>query len=180
MAEEAGEKKKEGGKLKSLGAIKSFALYGVAMVAMTAVAFFLVTRLAGQNVGPRPMGQTSNTEGQPDNVDDSEDDNGDEDAVGPEYDFEDLVVNPHGTGGTRFVKIRIIAVLSSSSVAGKIDARRSQLTHKLVVIIKSKTIEEMDGAEGAEALQKDIKEGLNSVLGKGKVKQVYFVEFTIQ
>jgi len=147
---------------------------------MTAVAFFLVTRLAGQSVAPAPAGQSSTVESQPDNIDDGEEDTYGDDFKGPEYDFEDLVVNPQGTNGTRFLKVRIIAVVRSSGVGREMESRNTQLKHLLISIIKSKTVEEIDTPEGIEVLREDIKTGLNSILGRGKVRQIYFTDFVLQ
>ena len=178
--ESGGEKKIEGSGAKSSGVIKGIALYGVAMVFMTAVAFFLVTKLSNQSTATTPTRQSSKAERPSDNADDYEEEDYNDDFIGPEYDFEDLVVNPQGTNGTRFLKVRIIAILRASSVNGEIDARKTQLKHQLISIINSKTVEDIDTPEGKEILQKDIVKGLNSILGRGKVRQVYFTDFVIQ
>ena len=155
-------------------------LYGATMVAMTAVAFFLVTKLVGQGAAPSPMGQASKAGRQADSVDDNNKGTYGGNVTGPEHDLGELIVNPRGTAGTRYLKLHIIAVLSSSSVGKKIESRNTQITHKLISTISSKTVDEIDSPEGIDTLQKDIVKGLNSILGEDKVRQVYFTDFVIQ
>jgi len=189
MAEESGEGKKESSeqkkdsKSKSSGVVKSVILYCAAMVLMTAVAFFL-TKLIGQSSVTIPTTastkHTSKGERPPDNGDDYEGEDGEDSFKGPEYDFGVLIVNPRDTFGTRYLKVTIKAIVASSSVAKEMESRTSQLVDNLISVMSSKSVEEIDSLEGKEMLKKDIKKGLNSILGNGKVKRIYFTEFVFQ
>ena len=61
-----------------------------------------------------------------------------------------------------------------------IETKSIQIKDRLISILSSKTLEEIDGLEAQENLRKQIKDAVDVVLNVEGVLQVYFTEFVVQ
>ncbi|MFN7904858.1 MAG: flagellar basal body-associated protein FliL [Pseudobdellovibrionaceae bacterium] len=57
------------------------------------------------------------------------------------------------------------------------DKRKSQVRDIIIILLSSKTYDEVSNREGKESLRNEIKEQLNSFLTTGEISAVYFTEF---
>ena len=63
----------------------------------------------------------------------------------------------------------------------KIEAKAIPIKDRLISILSSKTLEDIDGLEGQESLRVEIKNNIDSILKvENGVLQVYFSEFVVQ
>ncbi len=109
--------------------------------------------------------------------------------------IEDLVVNPAGTNGTRYLSASIgleyaKAIDSeksvkasgghSASLAGGMGNKEPILRDILIAILTSKNIEQLSSAEGKEALRAEIMEKINHEVAPDTVYKVYLVDYVLQ
>jgi flagellar FliL protein len=58
--------------------------------------------------------------------------------------------------------------------------RQPQLRDVVLLLLSSKTLEEIQGTEGKIILRRELVLRINQVLQKGKIRNLYFTEFVIQ
>ena len=91
-----------------------------------------------------------------------------------------IVVNLSGSNGRRYLKAKINLEAKDGDVKKIIEAKSIQIKDRLISIISSKTLEDIDGLEAQENLRKEIKDAVDVVLKVEGVLQVYFTEFVVQ
>jgi flagellar basal body-associated protein FliL len=91
-----------------------------------------------------------------------------------------IVVNLSGSNGRRYLKAKINLEAKDGDVKKTIEAKAIQIKDRLISIISSKTLEDIDGLEAQENLRKEIKDAVDVVLKVEGVLQVYFTEFVVQ
>jgi flagellar protein FliL len=110
--------------------------------------------------------------------------------------IENLIVNPAGTNGTRYLSTSIGLEVEKEVPAegekaegegegkGGDGGRMKQLTPVirdiLIAILSSRTLEELGSIEGKEAVRKEILEKVQLALGEIKLSRVYFVDYVLQ
>lgn len=99
---------------------------------------------------------------------------------GAVYIIEDLVVNPAGSGGTRYVCVSIGLESADLAVIEEIQTRDAQIKDHLIQVLGSKTVDELVNVESRERIRQDIKTRVEDVLPPGGLDAVYFVNFVLQ
>jgi len=97
------------------------------------------------------------------------------------YTIDSIIVNLFGTEARRYLKTTITLSLKNEDSRKEIEKHKLLLTDRLIVLLSSKKIEDIEGHEGKEELKREIGDEVNSLLGtKDAVNAVYFGEFIIQ
>lgn len=92
-----------------------------------------------------------------------------------------IIVNLSGSSGRRYLKTKINLEARDEDVKKKIEVRVIQIKDRLITILSSKTLEDIEGIEGQENLRREIKDTVDVLLkAEGGIMQVYFSEFVIQ
>jgi flagellar FliL protein len=97
--------------------------------------------------------------------------------VGKVIPLETFIVNLSGSKGRRIAKINMEIELKGEQVAVEIEKRKAQIRDIIIIILSSKTYDEVSTREGKDGLKNEIKDTLNAFLTKGKIINVYFTEF---
>ncbi|OQX91494.1 MAG: hypothetical protein B6D58_07810 [candidate division Zixibacteria bacterium 4484_95] len=107
------------------------------------------------------------------------------------YLLEDLIVNPAGTKGSRYLSVSI-GVEMAAEPKGKsgghgdgnesnpLNERKPQLRDALISILSAKTIMQLTTVEEKERIRQEILETFRRVLDPKPVYQIYFVDFVLQ
>jgi flagellar FliL protein len=91
-----------------------------------------------------------------------------------------FVVNVSGTTGTRFAKLGVCLDLSAPTVAERVKARNGAIRDAVIMLVTSKTDQDIMSAEGRLQLKDELLGRINSVLGDKTVKNIYFTEVVVQ
>ncbi|MCR4321245.1 MAG: flagellar basal body-associated FliL family protein [Candidatus Brocadiaceae bacterium] len=91
-----------------------------------------------------------------------------------------LIVNLSGSNGRRYLKAKINLEAKDGDVKKLIEAKSIQIKDRLISILSSKTLEDIDGLEAQENLRKETKDAVDVLLKVEGVLQVYFTEFVVQ
>lgn len=100
--------------------------------------------------------------------------------VGKVVPLETFIVNLAGSKGRKVAKVNMELELKDSegaNVADEIDKRKAQVRDIIIILLSSKTYEEVSNREGKDNLRNEIKDTINSFLTKGKITNVFFTEF---
>jgi len=103
-----------------------------------------------------------------------------EPEMGHMYSLETFIVNLAEGKGRRYLKVKMQLELSSEKVEQEADKRLPQFRDSLLVLLSSKTFQQVSSVEGKNKLRDEIVTRLNGFLTAGKVKEVYFTEFVVQ
>jgi flagellar FliL protein len=101
-------------------------------------------------------------------------------VVGKVVPLETFIVNLAGSKGRRVAKVNMELELQGETAAEEIDKRKAQIRDIIIIILSSKTHDEVSTREGKDNLRNEIKDTINSFLVKGKISNVFFTEFIYQ
>ena len=119
------------------------------------------------------------------------------------YLIEDVIVNPAGTRGSRYLSVSLGVEMNSAEEHGEegddgghggghgaapaateevspLDAKKPQLRDALINILSAKTIMELTSAEEKEKMRQEILAKFTEILEPEPVHQIYFVDFVLQ
>lgn len=103
------------------------------------------------------------------------------DFVGKVVPMETFMVNLAGSKGRRLAKVNMELELKENEAEGKvateIEQRKAQIRDIIIIILSSKSYEEVSSREGKDNLRTEIKDTINSFLTTGKISNVFFTEF---
>lgn len=97
--------------------------------------------------------------------------------IGRVVPLETFVVNLAESKGRKIAKVNIEIELKGDNVEEEIEKRKAQVRDIIIILLSSKTYDEVSTKEGKEALRTEIKEQLNAFLATGQISNVYFTEF---
>jgi len=101
----------------------------------------------------------------------------------PMLDLKPVNVNIAETKGTRILRVEAHLVLSEAKLLEELKDSTSMLVDRVITAASRKTLDELDGPEGHEALKRDIMSEINAAIKEkmaGSVIDVYFSEFIVQ
>jgi flagellar protein FliL len=96
------------------------------------------------------------------------------------YEMEIFVVNLNDPGGKRYLKTKISLEYTGAELTDELKLRQPQLRDVVLLLLSSKTLEEIQGTEGKIILRRELILRINQALQKGKIRNLYFTEFVIQ
>lgn len=96
--------------------------------------------------------------------------------IGKVVPLETFVVNLAGSKGRKVLKVNMELEIKGLDVIQEIDNRKAQIRDFIIIILSSKTFEEVSTKEGKDQLRNEIRDNVNTFLVKGKVSNVYFTE----
>jgi len=94
--------------------------------------------------------------------------------------MEDIIVNPSGTGGTRFLSVSIGFEVASEMTLKLFEKREPAIKDALITILGSKTLEQLSDAREKEITRYQIKKRIEQLLKTEEVMAVYFTDFILQ
>jgi flagellar FliL protein len=100
--------------------------------------------------------------------------------IGPIYPLDPFTVNLKSSGATRYLKCTINLEIDSPETQPELDKLKPAIRDIIIRILSSKTVPEISTAKGKEKLKEEIKKNINSILGTGEIRNVYFTAFVIQ
>lgn len=91
-----------------------------------------------------------------------------------------FVVNLADPSETTYLKITVNLEVESEVITAEIQTRTPQIRDAILMLLTSKTSEDVKNTGGKLALQDEMVSRVNNFLHTGKVKAVYFTEFVMQ
>jgi len=93
--------------------------------------------------------------------------------------IEDLVVNPNGSKGKRYLIISLYIYLEDKKLQDKLDAEKPAIKDGLISLLSQKTSDMLSDVSNRDSLRNEIKFTVENVL-QGKVLKVYITKFVMQ
>jgi len=102
------------------------------------------------------------------------------DGPGAMYAFENLVLNPAGTGGTRFLMVTAAFELRDAKVSDQMKAREVEVRDRILLILGGRTVEQLAEIGLREQVKEDLRSGVEAMFERGTIREVYLPQFVIQ
>ena len=96
------------------------------------------------------------------------------------YSLDTFIVNLADEGAKRYLRVTMKFEMSNDEMDKEIKKRLPQIQDKILMILPTKKVEELQKMEGKIALRNEIIADLNSILTMGEITNVFFTEFVIQ
>ncbi len=166
MAEEKAKEEKTGGKKSS---ILKLIIIGVAVLVLVGAGFVgwkLLTTAPDQSTEEATASADQNAET--------------EDALSKNYALDTFVVNLNDPGGKRYLKTNIELEYLPEAVGTELAHRLPQIRDLILLLLSSKSLEDIQTVDGKIALRRELIQRINQVLTSGKIRNLYFTQFVIQ
>ncbi len=100
----------------------------------------------------------------------------------PEFLFvvRDLIINPAGTGGLRYLLTSVGIEVTNEKAFAEIQSKEVIVNDILINVLSSKTLEELSDISKRKELRREIAKKVDEILTFGRVQNVYFSKFIIQ
>jgi flagellar FliL protein len=93
---------------------------------------------------------------------------------------ENLVLNPAGSNGTRFLMVSATFELKDGGIENQMKEHDAEVRDHILSVLGKKTVEELTDIAQREQIKKDVIESVGALFEKGAVKKVFFGQFVIQ
>ncbi len=94
--------------------------------------------------------------------------------------LDNLVLNPAGSGGSRFLLLTVAMETSSSNVNVDLQARDAEVRDIVLTALANKTVDQLTAIENREGIKTELINALAVRFGKGSLKRLYFPQFVVQ
>jgi flagellar protein FliL len=94
--------------------------------------------------------------------------------------LENLVLNPAGSGGSRFLLLSVGIETSGAGATSDLQARDSELRDIVLTALGSKTVDNLTDMSAREGIKTELQTAIGARFGKGVVKRLYFPQFVVQ
>jgi flagellar FliL protein len=91
-----------------------------------------------------------------------------------------VTANLQPVNNTQFLTAKIEVEVTNQKAAQELISKKQLLNDAIIRIISSKTSNDISSVEGKTRLKEQIASGLSTYIKSGKIKYVYFSEYTIQ
>jgi flagellar protein FliL len=98
----------------------------------------------------------------------------------PLYTISDLVLNPAGSGGTRFLMLSVAFDMKDSSAVETLKQRDAEIKDAVLALVGAKSVEQLAEVSAREPLKAEIKTLVTKIIKKKLIKRVSFPQFVIQ
>jgi flagellar FliL protein len=138
----------------------------VVVAAMAAGSYVVITRLLAPHLGPPAEERAANAAAP--------------EPPGPVYTLPELIVNPAGTSGRRYLKVGIAFETDGLPAIEEMTQRDPQIRDLIIRELTSRTLEELVDPVLREEVRETVILKINEVLAAGAVRNLYFTDYIIQ
>ena len=96
------------------------------------------------------------------------------------YTIKDIIVNPAGTGGSRFLSVSFAFELESPEEKAAFVAREPIIRDALITILSSKSVVQLTDSKQKEIIRYQIKKRIKKLMNTDELAGVYYTDFVLQ
>jgi flagellar FliL protein len=94
--------------------------------------------------------------------------------------LENLVLNPAGSGGARFLLLSVAIEGADAAAVTKLQSRDAELRDVVLSTLGLKSVDELAEITAREGIKTQLVAALNERFGKQSVRRVYFPQYVVQ
>lgn len=103
-----------------------------------------------------------------------------DDAASDTFVKENFTVNLADSQGAHFAQVEIQIEVDDAFAKEEVQKLRPKIRDFIVVVLSSKTFEQVESNDGKDFLREEIRNKINNFLTRGQIKNVYFTQFIVQ
>jgi len=96
------------------------------------------------------------------------------------YLVDNLVLNPAGSNGTRFLLVTVALAVKDDNAAAQLKARDAEMRDMILRLLGSKTADQVSEASQRDELRAEVLAAVSRMFPPGTIQKVYFPQFVIQ
>lgn len=96
------------------------------------------------------------------------------------YPLEPFIVNIYDGQELRYLKVKVELEMANPAVKPELDARLAPIRDAVLVLLSTKTLQEIQDIQGKNQLKEEILAAINKNIPPGKIAKVYFTDFVVQ
>lgn len=96
------------------------------------------------------------------------------------FPLEPFIVNIYDGQEVRYLKVKVEFEMAAPEVKAEVEARQAPLRDAILVLLTTKTLQEVQDLQGKNQLREEILTSVNKILPPGKITKVYFTDFVVQ
>jgi len=96
------------------------------------------------------------------------------------YSLGEVVTDLADEDGRKFIQVEVEVTVKGQGVLEELELKRSKILSRLLAVLRSKTYADVNGSEGMRLVGEEIRQEINSLLERGQVLEVLFLEFIVQ
>lgn len=96
------------------------------------------------------------------------------------YTLEPFIVNIYDGQELRYLKVKVELEMASPDVKGLLDPRQAQIRDAILVLLTTKTLQDVQDLNGKNQLREEILTSMSKIVPPGKVTRVFFTDFVVQ
>ena len=96
------------------------------------------------------------------------------------FPLEPFIVNIYDGQEVRYLKLKVEFEMSGPEVKAEVEGRQAPLRDAILVLLTTKTLQEIQDLQGKNQLREEILANVNKILPPGKITKVYFTDFVVQ
>lgn len=102
--------------------------------------------------------------------------------MGPTLELGEFVVNLAPDPGmvVRYARVGVVVEADRPQVVEQLRQRDPQVRDLIISLLRTKRVEDLATQQGLEQVRRELAQGLNRLVSKGEVVNVYFTDFVIQ
>lgn len=101
-------------------------------------------------------------------------------AGGTVYPLEPFIVNIYDGQELRYLKLKVEFEMANPQAKGELDAKLAPLRDAILILLTTKTMQEIQDLQGKNQLREQILAAVSKVVPPSKVTKVYFTDFVVQ
>lgn len=101
-------------------------------------------------------------------------------ATGEIYEFQDIIVNPSGTMGRRYLVVSMSFEVSHKRVLEELNQQEPILRDALLTLLARKSLDYVADVSNLEAIREEIMVTANSYLADGSIIRIFFTGYILQ
>jgi flagellar FliL protein len=96
------------------------------------------------------------------------------------HSLDNLVLNPAGSGGTRFLMVTAAFELKDAGAEQLMKDHEAEVRDRILALLGKKTVEELTEPGEREPIKKQVLDAVIPIFPKGAVLKVFFPQFVVQ
>ena len=93
---------------------------------------------------------------------------------------DNLVLNPAGSNGTRFLMVTATFEVKDGGVEQVMKDHEAEVRDRILALLGKKTIEELTDITRRETIKQEVLDAVAPIVAKGGIRKVFFPQFVIQ
>ena len=141
----------------------------VLFMAMAGAGFYILwQKMPGSSANSVTVSKSATEKKQPSN------------AMGPICSINPFVINLAGSGGKRFLRVKMDLELKDQTIFEQVRAQLPRIKDNILTILSVKKFQDISTVKGKSDLRAEIAATVDTLFSKGAVTNVYFTEFVIE